>query len=340
MDHPHYAYSPLPRRPRAAPAGAGLRACVVIFLEHWNPEPAAGDWRDPRFVGEFGSFSPDYRSWTQREHGLRVGVFRVLDALTEAGIVPAVAANARAIERLPALVARLNKLGCEWVGHGHAATAMMHAGMPLQAQRAHIESALDVLQRCTGHRPAGWASQDWGTTPDTFALLAQAGVRYTLDWTNDDQVFALQTTPPLQAVPLSAEWDDVQCQWLRNLEPRAHAALALAAFDRLRAECAAESRSAVFALGLHPWVSGMASRIAALRSLLRELKSRPDVAWRLPCEIAREPGAPDSGLRQVRPPARAPSALSQEPHTESPEFSPSPARGEGSSSLPPAQPQR
>jgi peptidoglycan/xylan/chitin deacetylase (PgdA/CDA1 family) len=288
MDHPHYAYSALPRRPLAAWAGCGLRACVVLFLEHWDAEPAADERRDPRFVGEFGSFSPDYRSWTQREYGLRVGVFRVLDALAEAGIVPAVAANARAVERLPALVARLNGLGCEWVGHGHAATAMMHAGMPLQVQRAHIDAALDVLQRCTGHRPAGWASQDWGTTPDTFALLAQAGLRYTLDWTNDDQVYALQTTPPLQAVPLSAEWDDVQCQWLRNLEPRAHATLALAAFDRLRAECAANHRSAVFALGLHPWVSGMASRIGALRALLRELKSRPDVAWRLPREIAQE----------------------------------------------------
>ena len=301
MDHAHYAYSALPLRPRAAPAPVGLQACVVLFLEHWDAEPVPGSVRDPRFVGEFGSFNPDYRSWTQREHGLRVGVFRVLGALAEAGIVPAVAANARAIERLPALVERLNALGCEWVGHGHAATAMMHAAMPLAAQREHIESALQVMQRCTGQRPAGWASQDWGTTPDTFALLAQAGLRYTLDWTNDDQVYALQTTPELQAVPLSAEWDDVQCQWLRNLEPRAHAALALAAFDRLRAECAAERRSAVFALGLHPWVSGMASRIGALRGLLRELKSRPDVAWRLPGEIAQahasaRPAVPHAAL--------------------------------------------
>lgn len=301
MDHLHYAYSALPRRHAAARAGAGLSACVVLFLEHWEAEPAASDWRDPRFVGEFGSFSPDCRSWTQREYGLRVGVFRVLDALDEVGIVPAVAANARAVERLPTLVARLNALGCEWVGHGVAATAMMHARQPPQQQREHIQVALETLQRCTGQRPAGWASQDWGTTPDTFALLAQAGLRYTLDWTNDDQVYALQTTPELQAVPLSAEWDDVQCQWLRNLEPRAHAALALAAFDRLRAECAAERRSAVFALGLHPWVSGMASRIGALRGLLRELKSRPDVAWRLPGEIAQahasaRPAVPHAAL--------------------------------------------
>jgi uncharacterized protein with von Willebrand factor type A (vWA) domain len=107
MDHTHYTYSALPHRPREGHGASGVQASVVLFLEHWDAEPVPGTVRDPRFVGEFGSFSPDYRSWTQREHGLRVGVFRVLDALAEAGIVPAVAANARAVERLPALVERL-----------------------------------------------------------------------------------------------------------------------------------------------------------------------------------------------------------------------------------------
>ena len=316
MDHRHYHYSALPQRPAARPGAQALSACVVLFLEHWDAEPPADAVRDPRFVGEFGSFSPDYRSWTQREHGLRVGVYRVLDALDEAGIVPAVAANARAVERLPRLVQALNARGCEWVGHGHVANLLMHSRMALQAQRQHIDSALDVLQRCTGQRPVGWASQDWGTSSDTWALLAQAGLRYTLDWTNDDQVYALHTRPVLQAVPLSAEWDDVQCQWLRNLEPRAHAMLALAAFDRLRAECAAAGRSAVFALGLHPWVSGMASRIGALRGLLRELKARDGVAWRLPREIAHDAAANPE-------PKPKHSAFGE------PVFSPSPLAGEG-----------
>jgi peptidoglycan/xylan/chitin deacetylase (PgdA/CDA1 family) len=318
MDHRHYRYSALPHRTAPPGAGAGLSACVVLFLEHWDAEPPADALRDPRFVGEFGSFNPDYRSWTQREYGLRVGIFRVLDALDEAGVVPAVAAHARAAERMPRLVQALNARGCEWVGHGHAANSLMHSRMTLEAQRDHIESALDALQRCTGQRPLGWASQDWGTSPDTWALLAQAGLRYTLDWTNDDQVCALDTSPALQAVPLSAEWDDVQCQWLRNLEPRAHATLALAAFDRLHAECAAAGRHAAFTLGLHPWVSGMASRIGALRGLLRDLRSRPDVAWRLPREIAHDAAA--SPEPQPQPPQSA---------SGEPVFSPSPLAGEG-----------
>lgn len=284
MDHSLYSYSALPARAAPATSAARLSAYVVLCLEHWDALQPAGALRDPRFVGEFGSFTPDYRSWTQREYGLRIGVFRVLQALRDAGLRPAVAANARAVERLPRLVAELNAWGCEWIGHGLSTNAMMHSRMARAEQRAHIGQALDMLQTHTGQRPAGWLSQDWGTTPETFELLAQAGVRYTLDWSNDDQPYRMAS--PLLALPLSAEWDDVQCQWLRNLTPRAHAGLALQAFDRLRLECAQHARGAVFGLALHPWVCGMSSRIGPLRELLQALRSRDDVHWAAPGELA------------------------------------------------------
>lgn len=284
MDHSLYPYSALPSRAAPASLATGLSACVVVCLEHWEAVQPEGAVRDPRFVGEFGSFIPDYRSWTQREYGLRIGVFRVLQALREAGLRPAIAANARAVERLPQLVAELKAWGCEWIGHGLSANVMMNSRMTRAEQQAHITTALDTLEAHTGQRPAGWLSQDWGTTPETFELLAEAGVRYTLDWSNDDQPYRM--TPPLVALPLSAEWDDVQCQWLRNLTPRAHSDVALQAFDRLRAECQRYQRGAVFGLALHPWVSGMSSRIGPLRELLLALRSREGVRWAAPGEIA------------------------------------------------------
>jgi peptidoglycan/xylan/chitin deacetylase (PgdA/CDA1 family) len=242
-------------------------------------------------VGEFGSFQPDYRSWTQREYGLRIGVFRVLDALEEAGLRPAVAINAACLERVPGLIERLSQAGCEWLAHGQAANVLMHGQMPLDEQRQHIESALQACQRVLGLRPRGWLSQDWGLSPDTHRLLAEAGIDHTLDWCNDDQAYLMHaqaSSPPLVAVPLSPEWDDVQCQWLRHLTPHAHARLALDAVDRLRSECQRHERSAVFGLALHPWVCGMSSRIGALRSLLKALAAQPDICWTQPSAIARQ----------------------------------------------------
>ena len=286
MDHTLYDYSALPTRPRTTwPPGIGLAAYVVLFLEHWEMTPPDGALRDPRMVGEFGSFSPDYRSWSQREYGLRVGIFRVIDALQHAGVRPVIAANAMAVQRLPRLVQTLSAWGCDWLGHGLSATRMLHSGMSLDEQRAHVSESLDAVAQATGVRPLGWISQDWGTTPDTAQLLAEAGVTYTLDWSNDDQPYWMRTTPPQLAVPLSSEWDDVQCQWLRNLEPRAHADLAAAAFERLRLECNQYQRGAVYGLGLHPWLCGMPSRIGALRTLLARLRAQPDVLWTTPAHL-------------------------------------------------------
>jgi peptidoglycan/xylan/chitin deacetylase (PgdA/CDA1 family) len=242
--------------------------------------------RDPRFVGEYGSFHPDYRSWSQREYGLRIGIFRVIDALEQAGICPVIAANSMAAERLPKLVQRFNDWGCEWLGHGIAATRMMHSEQSLEVQTEHIQTSLDTLTRVTGQRPRGWLSQDWGSSPATYDLLRQAGLDYTLDWVNDDQPYWMSPAPSaargLLSIPLSSEWDDVQCQWLRNMEPKAHAALTAAAFERLADECQQHQRPAVFGLALHPWVCGMPSRIAALRELLTRLKQRGEVVWTQP----------------------------------------------------------
>lgn len=291
MDHPHYVYSPIVERPRPAGLPAGrVMAFAVLFVEHWDFVAPEGALRDPRLVGEFGSFHPDYRSHSQREYGLRLGVFRVLEALAEAGIRPAVAASALAVRRLPGLVRQLEALGCEWVAHGLAATRIMHARMPIERQQQHIALSLEVLSEATGRAPLGWLSQDWGTTPDTYRLLAQAGLRYTLDWTNDEQPYWLEaraaaSEPPLLAVPLSAEWDDVQSQWLRQVSPREHSALALQALRALRAEACAGQTAKVFGLALHPWVVGMPNRIAALRDLLRAGASLESVDWVTPGEI-------------------------------------------------------
>ena len=85
MDHSHYRYSPLPHRTPSLLA-PGLHVYVVLYLEQWDFEAPTDSVRDPRFVGEFGSFNPDYRSWTQREYGLRIGIFRLIDALRDAGV--------------------------------------------------------------------------------------------------------------------------------------------------------------------------------------------------------------------------------------------------------------
>lgn len=283
ISHPNVKFSALPGRiSKPWPEGRWLAAYAVLFLEHWELVPAKGSITDPGLSGEF---FPDFRNWTQREYGLRIGIFRIIEILKAQGVRPCIAANAMAVERLPDLVKMFSGWGCEWLGHGMAATRMMHSKMPQEAQAATIKESLDALERATGRRPLGWISQDWGTSPDTFDLLADEGICYTLDCPNDEEPYWLQTQKSLLAIPFSAEWDDVQCQWLRNKEPRAHARLACEAFEQMAHESARMRRPAVFNVSIHPWLSGMPSRIAYFRDMLARLHSVPNVWWTEPAQL-------------------------------------------------------
>ena len=284
MDHDHYPFSALPTRPVLPwPGEARLAAFVLLYLEHWELQAPVSACRDPRFVGEFGSFDPDYRSWTQREYGNRVGIFRVLDLLDAAGIVPAVAASAMAVDRHPRLIAMLRERGCEFIAHGVAASQMISARMTEVEERALIAASIDTLERATGVRPRGWCGQDHGESAHTPQRLAEAGLEYLLDWPNDEQPYWLNTQPRLLAVPTQPEWDDVEAQWLRRVPVTRYPALVTEAFSTLHAEGATSGRT--FCLGVHPWLSGMASRQRYLRETLEAIRSRPMVWWTRPGAI-------------------------------------------------------
>lgn len=281
MDHGHYRFEPLPARPLLAwPAGARLAVFVIVHLETWELAPPADAHRDPRFVGEYGSFFPDYRSWTQREYGNRVGAFRILDLLERHGIRATVAVNAELARRNPGLVARFAARGDEIVAHGTHATRMITSRMDEAAERAVIAEARAALAPF-GPRPRGWASQDHGESERTPQLLAEAGFDYVLDWPNDDQPYAMTTRPPIVSIPSQAEWDDVQLLWLRRVPMARYPALVGEAAERLHAE-----GGRVFGLSLHPWLAGMPHRVRHVDAALTRIRALPALWQSTAGEIA------------------------------------------------------
>jgi hypothetical protein len=94
-----------------------------------------------------------------------------------------------------------------------------------------------------------------------------------------------QSQQSLLAIPMSSEWDDVQGQWFRPVEPSQHAQQMYEAAVQMRNECQQHQRSAVMGLGIHPWVWGMPSRIRYLRDLLTKLKQADGMAFTTPQKI-------------------------------------------------------
>jgi allantoinase len=267
MDHDLYPYSAMPNRPPLTwPGGARIAFAPVIYLEHWEPDPPAGALRDPRFIDPFGDFRPDYRSYTWREYGARIGIFRVFEVLDRNGLTATVAANAAALERYPLLVEECLRRGWEFAAHGTHATRMVSSAMREDDERAVIAESVAAVERATGIRPEGWISQDFGHSTRTPHLLAEAGIRYLADWPNDDQPYWMTTTPPLLAIPCQSELDDVQLLWHRRVLTPRYPALVEDGFRVLHGE---GGRS--FQLGIHPWLIGMPHRIRYLDEALGRL---------------------------------------------------------------------
>jgi len=285
MDHPHHPFWPLPSRPKLQwPNGARLAFWVLLHLEYWELDPPEGAFRDPRFSGEFGSFFPDYRSWTQRDYGNRVGIFRVLEVLDRYGLKVTVAASSSALERYPFLVEELKRRGYEFAAHGSHATRMITSRMSESEERAFISHSIDAVTRAVGTRPTGWLGQDYGESARTPVLLAAAGLDYVMDWPNDDQPYRMTVGKPFVSIPNHAEWDDVQLLLLRRLAMAVYPKIVAEAFETLHEEGAISGR--IFGLSLHPWLIGMAHRIRYLDEALKRIVSYCDVWQATAGEIA------------------------------------------------------
>jgi allantoinase len=276
MDHDLYAPSPIVARPPTAFGGRNVAAYLVLHLEHWELAPPEGALRDSRFKGEFGTYQPEYRNWSTRAYGNRVGFYRIAALLDDLGIAPTVALGAAMVQTHPEIVAEVLRRGWEIAAHGFSANRMVTSRMSEAEERGFLRECRDTVARAIGHSPKGWLSQDFGTTPRTTQLLHEMGFEYTLDWSNDDQPYwqrAGGQDKALIAMPGPAELDDVQTIILRKLSPQGFVRLVGDAMDG----ALSLAHGQAFAIGIHPWVLGTPHRVRYLREMLESLRSRNDI---------------------------------------------------------------
>jgi peptidoglycan/xylan/chitin deacetylase (PgdA/CDA1 family) len=279
MDHTHYAWSPLSQRERLQwPEQARVALCVIISLEHteWLPPEHSGQ-AALQAAGMIPRPYPDYSRLTHREYGHRVGIFRLLDVLDKYGIPPTIAIDALTAEHYPYLVQHCQQRGGEFIAHGIAATRLMSSRMSPQEEQDYIQTALDAIALATGgQRPTGWLGPEYGESPRTPNLLAQAGIQYVCDWVNDEQPYRM-TTPEgeLYALPMMLELDDGHALWERRVKAPRYGQLLQEGFNRLYTDGALSGRLLV--IHVHPWLMGQPFRIRYLDEALRAMMRRHGV---------------------------------------------------------------
>lgn len=283
MDHELYAWSNLFARPPVAwPGGKSVALVVVVSLE-WFPIVAVDTpFRAP---GHMQTAYPDYRHYTSRDYGTRVGFYRLLDAFAVAGVQMSVACNAAVAERHPSIVADIISAGHEIVAHSTDMNGTIATGLDEADERALIARSLDTLERVAGARPRGWLSIARSQSVATPRLLAEAGVGYMLDWVNDELPYRM-TTPAggIVNLPLNHELSDRQVITVQQQSANSYGEQARDAFTWLAAESRVHG-GRMLPLHWTPYIVGLPYRIGEVEGLLRWLADQPETWFATAGEI-------------------------------------------------------
>jgi len=275
MDHDRYAWSPLPaRRPLAWPGGARV-ALVVMPTVQWFPLDMTGTPFPP--IGAPDEPYPDYRSYSHRDYGNRVGIYRVMAVLGRLGLPVTCRVSGIVARRYPELLADVVRRGWEVAAYGWHMGRTHHAGLTPEDEAGLIDQTLATLRGATGQPVAGWLSPGGTESRTTLDLLAARGVSYVLDWAHDELPSPLRTdSGSLIAMPPAPDLDDSVCIW-QNRRSTAEYVEAIQDAYRLLDREAAERGGRVLSIALHSWIVGQPHRIAAIDRVLTDLARRPGV---------------------------------------------------------------
>ena len=273
MDHGLYPWSNMFDRPPVAwPGGKTVAVPIVVSLEWFPILPGDRPFRAP---GHMQTPYPDYRHYTSRDYGTRVGFYRLLDAFAAVGATVSVATNAAIAERHPSILRDIVAAGHEIVAHSTDMNGTIATGLAEADERTLIATSLDTLERVAGSRPTAWLSIARSQSWNTPRLLAEAGVRTMLDWVNDELPYAM-TTPAGRIVnlPLNHELSDRQILTVQQQSADSYAEQVRDAYGWL-AEEAARFGGRMLPLHVTPYILGLPYRIGAFEALLGWLAAQP-----------------------------------------------------------------
>jgi len=232
---------------------------TIVNVEEWDIEKPMprGVLSAPQGV----TTVPDVPNWAWHDYGMRVGFWRLLEALAKRKIPATTAINANVCRSYEPVARAMLDAGWEFMGHGVKQGAM-HL---VPDQREAIRTAIGILREFTGKTPKGWLGPGLTETWETLDILAEEGIEYVSDWVNDDQPYEIKTTSgSLVSVPYTLELNDIPMMLIQHHESSAWLDRVRDQFDRLYLEGAKNPR--VMAIAVHPYIHGVPHRIKYLEA--------------------------------------------------------------------------
>ncbi|SFC62625.1 polysaccharide deacetylase family protein [Tropicimonas isoalkanivorans] len=268
-----YDFAPYADRPRIEwPNGAQIAFWVAPNIEFYELAPPPSPTREVWYRPE-----PDILNYSMRDYGNRVGFDRMADVMARYGVRGSVSLNVAVCDHFPEIIERCCELEWELFSHGVYNTRYLY-NMTEDQQREIIRHARETIKRASGQELDGWLSPAISNGETTQDLLAEEGIKYTLDLFHDDQPMPVKTRSSnrLVSVPYMMECNDVPVLNFKNISPRNYIEIIKMNFDRLYAE--GEKSGTVMCVPLHPYLIGQPHRLSILDEALDYVTSH-DKVW-------------------------------------------------------------
>jgi allantoinase len=245
VDNELFPYSPITERPPVRwPGGARVAFYLGLNIEHYQVDKPSTS-----IFGGTAGLAPDPLNYGWRDYGPRVGIWRLIDSLDRHGVPASVLLNSDVCSRYPQIMRAGMERNWAWLAHGRD-NSTFQAGMSRDEERAYLSEVVTTIEQATGRRPQGWLGPALTETFETPSLLAELGLGYTLDWTNDDQPYEL-AVPGVLSVPYSIEMNDVTLFVSKSYTGPQFLEAVKDQLDQLYADSADSGR--VMALCVHPF---------------------------------------------------------------------------------------
>ena len=272
--HGRYDYSSLPNRAQYEwPNGTKLAVYVAMNIEAFS----YGEGKGAAIAPPEQAMSHSIYSW--RDYGNRIGFWRLMDMFDDLQIPVQHQINTAIYDECPDIPARIRSRNDEFLGHGYT-NSEEQGGLSEQKEKDLITECTATITKHEGKAPTGWMSPWLSNSETTMDLLQEAGYRYVMDWTMDDQPIWIKTRGgKILSMPYPVEANDNRgIVWYRYTSSE-FTDMLIDNFDEMLEQTQRDGHPLVCPISLHPFVVGRPYRIRQLRRALEHILKYKDRIW-------------------------------------------------------------
>ena len=272
--HGRYNYSSLPNRAQYEwPNGTKLAVYIAMNIEAFS----YGEGKGAAIAPPEQAMSHSIYSW--RDYGNRIGFWRLMDMFDDLQIPVQHQINTAIYDECPDIPERIRSRNDEFLGHGYT-NSEEQGGLSEQKEKDLIAKCTATITKHEGKAPTGWMSPWLSNSETTMDLLQEAGYRYVMDWTMDDQPTWIKTRGgKILSMPYPVEANDNRgIVWYRYTSSE-FTDMLIDNFDEMLEQTQRDGHPLVCPISLHPFVVGRPYRIRQLRRALEHILKYKDRIW-------------------------------------------------------------